>query len=170
MMGTRIARPGFKMRLYFPMRSTIQAVCWGTKRIIVLAGREGRWKYVAGGAGDVPIGFESREEGPDAAYTGEVESWRWVGQMEMRAVCWHAAEMEVLVGASRGLWRRVEGTARLVLVDELARKAMMAKLRARSPCPSSISGCIGCCKTMYERTEAVLLTAGIYFSALRRYF
>ena len=28
------------------MRSTSQAVCWGTKRTTVLAGRVGRWKYV----------------------------------------------------------------------------------------------------------------------------
>lgn len=32
------------MRLNLPMRSTIQAVCWGTKRMMVLAGRDGFWK------------------------------------------------------------------------------------------------------------------------------
>jgi hypothetical protein len=31
------------------MRSTIQAVCWGTKRTTVLAGSLGFWKYVGRG-------------------------------------------------------------------------------------------------------------------------
>lgn len=45
MKGMRTARPGSRMRLNFPMRSTIHAVCCGTNRIIVLAGRDGFWKY-----------------------------------------------------------------------------------------------------------------------------
>lgn len=48
MKGTNIARPGGRIRLNFPMRSTIHAVCCGTNLIIVFAGKEGRWKYDAG--------------------------------------------------------------------------------------------------------------------------
>ena len=40
-----MASPGWRILLNLPMRSTIQAVCWGTKRMMVLAGREGFWKY-----------------------------------------------------------------------------------------------------------------------------
>lgn len=43
--GIRIARPGCRILLNFPIRSTIQAVCCGTNRTIVFAGKEGRWKY-----------------------------------------------------------------------------------------------------------------------------
>ena len=46
--GTKIARPGSKILLNFPIRSTIHAVCCGTNRIIVFAGKEGRWKYEDG--------------------------------------------------------------------------------------------------------------------------
>ena len=54
--------PGARMRLNFPIRSTIQAVCWGTKRIIVLAGREGRCKLVeCREVGDVVAGAAKRE-------------------------------------------------------------------------------------------------------------
>ena len=37
-----IANPGCNIRLNLPIRSTIHAVCCGTKRIMVLAGNEGR--------------------------------------------------------------------------------------------------------------------------------
>ena len=45
------------MRLNFPMRSTIQAVCCGTKRMMVLAGSDDFWKYAGGmlGPPNVPI-------------------------------------------------------------------------------------------------------------------
>ena len=49
MNGISIANPGSKTRLYLPILSTIQAVCCGTKRTMVLAGKEGRWKYEDGG-------------------------------------------------------------------------------------------------------------------------
>jgi hypothetical protein len=42
--GMRMARPGCSILLNLPIRSTIQAVCWGTKRMMVLAGREDFWK------------------------------------------------------------------------------------------------------------------------------
>lgn len=45
----RMARPGSSILLNFPIRSTIHAVCWGTNRIIVFAGKEGRPKYEEGG-------------------------------------------------------------------------------------------------------------------------
>jgi hypothetical protein len=38
--GIRMASPGCRMRLNLPMRSTIQAVCWGTKRMMVFMGSE----------------------------------------------------------------------------------------------------------------------------------
>ena len=46
--GISSAKPGARIRLNLPMRSTIHAVCCGTKRMMVLAGREGRWKYEDG--------------------------------------------------------------------------------------------------------------------------
>lgn len=39
MTGTKTARPGSSMRLNFPMRSTIHAVCCGTNRITVFVGK-----------------------------------------------------------------------------------------------------------------------------------
>lgn len=48
MNGTRMARPGCSILLNLPMRSTIQAVCCGTNRMIVLAGRDDFWKYDGG--------------------------------------------------------------------------------------------------------------------------
>ncbi len=67
--------PGSRIRLNFPIRSTIHAVCWGTKRIIVFAGSEGLWKYDAGGL-EAVFGFE-RRDGPEAAEKEEVERLRW---------------------------------------------------------------------------------------------
>lgn len=49
MTGIRIARPGDKIRLNFPMRSTIHAVCCGTNLIIVFVGSlDVFWKYACG--------------------------------------------------------------------------------------------------------------------------
>jgi hypothetical protein len=42
--GINTANPGCNMRLNFPMRSTIHAVCCGTNLIIVFAGSDGLWK------------------------------------------------------------------------------------------------------------------------------
>lgn len=45
--GTSRARPGSRIRSNLPIRSTIHAVCWGTNRTTVFAGRVGRLlKYV----------------------------------------------------------------------------------------------------------------------------
>jgi len=43
-----MARPGGRIRLNFPIRSTIHAVCCGTNLTIVFAGKDGRWKYEDG--------------------------------------------------------------------------------------------------------------------------
>ncbi len=71
--------PGGRIRLNFPMRSTIQAVCCGTKRIMVLAGREGRWKYVEGGLEEGVVA--PRREGPRARGWRVLEKGRrWIGR------------------------------------------------------------------------------------------
>ena len=69
--GMRMARPGSRMRLNFPMRSTIHAVCCGTKRMMVFAGRDGFWKYVVGPAPGGP-----KEEGIGGPYEDLVR-WRF---------------------------------------------------------------------------------------------
>lgn len=70
------ASPGCNIRLNLPIRSTIHAVCCGTKRTIVFAGNEGRWKYVLG----VPEGEEDprpkSEEFCGREVDGEVEKGR----------------------------------------------------------------------------------------------
>lgn len=71
--------PGGRIRLNFPIRSTIHAVCCGTKRTMVLAGRDGRWKYVEGELEDEVVA--PRREGPRARGLGVLEKGRrWVGR------------------------------------------------------------------------------------------
>ena len=64
--GIKIARPGWSILLNFPILSTTHAVCCGTKRMMVLAGREGLWKYVEGAEEDEEPAMAAREEGPAA--------------------------------------------------------------------------------------------------------
>lgn len=67
-MGKRMATPGSRMRLNLPIRSTIQAVCWGTKRMMVLAGREGRWKYEDGAAEVLAAEARAEAKGAEEAF------------------------------------------------------------------------------------------------------
>jgi len=68
--GNRIARPGSRIRWNFPIRSTIHAVCCGTNRTIVFAGRVA-WlvKYVVGPpdglceAAELPPNWPKRDSG-----------------------------------------------------------------------------------------------------------
>ena len=74
MKGMRTAKPGLRILLYLPIRSTIHAVCWGTKRMMVLAGRPPREKYEPPDPPPGPAGRPYVILG--AALTGPVESLR----------------------------------------------------------------------------------------------
>lgn len=100
--GARIANPGSRMRLNLPIRSTIHAVCCGTKRIMVLAGNRGFWKYEGRGPPKLPL-LPEKLAGRRVREDVEKERCDW-GRRK-RAVVVLPARRAALGGGSEGIVR-----------------------------------------------------------------
>ena len=89
MKGIRIAKPGSKILLNLPMRSTIHAVCCGTNRTTVFAGSRGFWKYV--GRGPTPEDDDEVE-----LMVGRKELEEEVKSRVARRICWGWSRLGVV--------------------------------------------------------------------------